>query len=586
MMSPLTRIELPPAVRPAWVVAVDVNGRPATNLALVEVLAGFAAEGVTATFECADPTMDIGQARELAARGARISARLLPDGSQPGAADWAVFDGFVAAVRVEFSPEGRRILLDAIDPLRFAGGSGLVGRHTRTTDDAFVFAPDAPLVFNEAGRPNRSAEPATFGERTCFVFEDRADRAAWWSVSDIANYLLATRVPADLAIALPPADAVAAMCGDAQPTSVDLTGLSLPAALERVARLGDCGFAIEPAPAGGRSRLRWFPGAGLRTIALRHQDAGSALSADTSVWSGQIAFSHDATRHVWVALGEPERVESTFTLLAGWNAALEGGAHRAYSRANPAFLDVADVYRRWVLNEAGDWSAEPFNRGPAADLSGVLGLGDCVPRRRRFLPTLSRDAAGRSLGVVIEVSYDSGVTWRNYTGRVEVLADEAGVRVVDDQLPPDYWQAAVAGTLAVRVTACIESDRRARAEWSEQPRADDRRTVEHVRWFAGALRRCWVHASSVLSGRPADEADDRAAASASLALIARRAEPAVAGQLALPCLSAACQVGDRIAGIGGQELSFDAGAALPRVPLVRRVRHRLADHWFTSLELE
>ena len=62
---------------------------------------------------------------------------------------------------------------------------------------------------------------------------------------------------------------------------------------------------------------------------------------------------------------------------------------------------------------------------------------------------------------------------------------------------------------------------------------------------------------------------------------------ATAGRLVLPLLSTAYLPGDRIRGIAGQDLWLQAGGGLlPPEPVVRAVRHDLADQWHTTLELE
>lgn len=594
MMPALTLTDRPDnwRLRRAWRVAVDVEDQPGARLALIDVTAGPGAEGVTATFEWTADDASFGKARRIVPRGRRIRARIARTASPGGVADSPLFDGYVIGVRTEFGPAGPRVLLDAVDALRFHyDGDTLIGQLGVYGLGLITLAAESPLVFNEGGRGNRSQSASPIAGRGCFLFEHTPTRAEFWSAADAVNYLLTTRLASDHRILLPTPERLERLCGQVRLAGVDLTGLSLPDALERLAELSGCGFAIEPTASvrdGGRWRMRWFAAAGGRVVVLHHQPSGSKLSADTNVWAGSLAFPHDGRREEWVALGEPERVESTFNLLPAWNPALEGQPHQDYSRANGYFHLVADVHRRWVLNEAGDWSTPPFNQGEPPDLAGLFGTHALVLRRRRFLPCLSRDAAGKSLGVAIEVSYDSGATWQTYAGRVEVLAGEAGVRVADDQLPPAYWQAAVAGTLAVRVTATIESDARVRAVQADEPGPDDRRAVRRVRWLAGRFRRQWVHADSRFAGGSADAVDDRPALAAALAEYVRRhRESPARGTLTLPSISAVFQVGDRVRGIGGQGLSFNADDRRePREPLVRRVRHHLGDDWHTTLELE
>lgn len=544
-----------------------------------------------AMFEWTGASADFGRARELTDRGARVQAHICRPTYTGLADDWLLFEGCLTACRIEFDGSGRRILLDAIDGVTHRhGGRLVVGQWSLTADGSVRHVPDLPATFNANGRPSRSRTQAVVNGRRTWLFEHREEQADFWSLADAINYVLAIHLAGDRRILLPPTERIEALCGDVRPAGAAVTGLGGLDALAELARLGGLAFAIETrSSVRGRSgwRMRWFSDHGGRRVVLRHQRSGERFhSAGTNVAAGSLRFDHDDARHVWAALGELERVESTFALVAAWDPSLEAADHRMFSLANSDFHQVRDVYRRWSLNEAGDWSGEPFNRGPAADLSAVLDGGATLLRRRRLLPCLSRDASGQSAGVLVEVSYDSGTTWQRYGGRIETLTDEAGVRIADGDLPPDYWQAARAGTLAVRVTASIESDRRVRVEFEDPLRADGRRTVEHLRWMGGRFRRQWVDANSRLADAGnADVTDDRPAMTELLRQEMQRAKTAATnGRLVLPWLSTLYAAGDRAGGIAGQALRFGESGG-DREPLVRTVRHQLGDRWQTVLEL-
>ncbi|MCG3180553.1 MAG: hypothetical protein BIFFINMI_02915 [Phycisphaerae bacterium] len=577
--------------RRPWRAAVQVEGAETAGLSLVRVQQRAGAAGARATFEWTSRSADFGNARRLANRGSRIRARIVRSSWPGGIADWPVFDGHLSAVRVEFDGGRRRVLLDAFDGVTHRhGGTRLVGRHGVGADDSVAFIDAARLIFNRDGRPTRSLSEAEINGRLTYVCDERPGGGAFWSVADAINYLLAVHLASDERIALPSRQRVESVCGQVRPRSLELTGAGLLESLEKLADLAGAGFAIEPLQSllgGAGWRMRWFGRGGDRIVVMRHQRAGASMNPTaTNIAGGRLGFDHDDARHVWIGLGERERVESTFSLVAGWDPGLESGDHRTFTRQSAGFAAVRDVYRRWVLNESGDWSVEPFSRGPAANLADLFG-GATLLRPRRLLPCLSSDDDGRSRGVVVEVSYDSGASWRRHPGRVEVLDNEAGVRIADDPLPPDYWQAAVAGTLAVRVTATLESDRRLRVERTDPVRPSGRRTVEHVVDLPGRFARGRVDAGSQFAGGPADEADDRGAAAAMLdELIARHPSAATGGRLELPWLSATWQVGDRVRGIGGAGLSFAAGDAdQPREPLIATVTHDLEGAWQTVLEL-
>ena len=128
--------------------------------------------------------------------------------------------------------------------------------------------------------------------------------------------------------------------------------------------------------------------------------------------------------------------------MPGWDPGQAGQPREDYRRGgNPDFGQVAEVYRKWVLNEAGDYSGSPWNAGPAYDFGPLFGDAS-MPRRRPLLPTISTDAAGESCGVYVEVSYDAGASYARYAGPVSVLRDECGIYLSSDQLPPELFLAA------------------------------------------------------------------------------------------------------------------------------------------------
>jgi hypothetical protein len=536
---------------PQWRIVVDLEGgEPAPPLAVVNVRCGCGREGVDATFEWTGRSPEFGDVRRLVDRGQRVRALIACDGpaaAAPAAPPfWTLFDGYVVDVRVEFSGDGRRMLIDAIDGVRYrCGGTALCGQHAVNPAGQVVLAEDMRVAFNAAGRPNRSQQQASINGRPCFVFQPDPAAATFWSACDIIDYLLARQMAGDDRIDLPSGDGLNAMCSAVVPRGLDVTGWDVLTAMEHLARLASVEFAIEAFPLiayGARWRMRWYPATGGRVAVMFHPRAGQPVSVMTNVLAGSMRIDHDNARRIWIGLGEPERVESTFSLVAGWDPAGEGGPHRDYSRSGSRFTAGQDVYRRWVLNEAGDWTTPPYDRGPATDLAALFGTADCLLARRKFLPCLSRDATGKSFGIVIEVSYDGGTTWRNYAGRVEVLADEAGVWIADESLPPAYWQAATAGSLKVRATASLESDRRVKAEVIDSPRPDYRRTVTRLVQLPGRFRRQWVDSHSQLAGlaASADVLDDSTQLAEVLAERVRHDMTAgTRGQITLPWLSAA-----------------------------------------------
>ena len=96
---------------------------------------------------------------------------------------------------------------------------------------------------------------------------------------------------------------------------------------------------------------------------------------------------------------------------------------RHYHRQGSEFSVDGDVSRLWVLNEDGACDPAVYNRNaPFDDYSPfefstvadetVTARGGWISPARRLWPVVSASADGRTLGVWVEISFDSGSTWQ------------------------------------------------------------------------------------------------------------------------------------------------------------------------------
>ncbi|MHB1156100.1 MAG: hypothetical protein ACYC26_04595 [Phycisphaerales bacterium] len=271
-----------------------------------------------------------------------------------------------------------------------------------------------------------------------------------------------------------------------------------------------------------------------------------------------------------------QEVESTFTLTAGWPAWDEGKADAEYVKSTSGDFDaVANVYRAWVLNEDGTYD------GAAFDLTSLFGDGlSMAGRTVRFRGCLTRDEAGRSLGVVVEMSVDGGENWVRYPGRLSVMTDRAGVYLEDDALPPAFFAAAKTGQARVRVTATVASawpTRRVR--WMGNPfagRFEETRFDVRDRFAWRRVDATSRYANAVARGqRAADVADERMKMEQWLATQAANAKASpVKMRMTGPMLG--LRVGDRLGMIDGWEIGVttdEPGIARRDVTLTR-IEHR------------
>lgn len=196
---------------------------------------------------------------------------------------------------------------------------------------------------------------------------------------------------------------------------------------------------------------------------------------------------------------EAVKVAKEFWQPLGPTSGLDAGALAKYLKSHQDHPEVADIGRKWALNESGRYPAEdadeellyardvePFEKAqydtfdfstiPIVDyyFSGdELDLAeDAFPtfamRPRPFRDPLTKLAGGET-GPYVEVSFDSGTTWHHVNG-VQISPTEAGVTFsVESPLeitPPNtnwwdqnMWYAIIDGTFRVRVTAAVAGDR-------------------------------------------------------------------------------------------------------------------------------
>lgn len=400
-------------------------------------------------------------------------------------------------------------------------------------------------------------------------------QATRWTAAAAINYLLATE---DLAgLTLPSAAEVESLCGGIELGEMDLSHKTLGEALCAIA--GRAGLALK-AVSDQTGLVLYHPGSGRRRQ-VQLQPAGMACDAAASnLLTGSVSFtSRPAVRGV-TCLGEQRQYESTFQLLPLWDRNLEGQSHRQYSRSRGGdWPAMADVFRRWGLNEHGWYCDEPWGL-PRHSFDGLGGEDFPLAAARRFMPCLSVDDCGQSLGVVVEVRCDHDGPWRRWTQPVWISPGECSIYLGGDSLEAEFFQAAVAGTAAVRVTAVVASDRRVTVEL---PAGEGNPTDVLDLWAQAAWRS--VHASSVFHSthQPGGQRDDTAAMLAIAKAHQQKMSAAVSGELRLAWADTGFDAGDVVERIDGRCIGLSS--SLGRPVSIAAVRHDFQD-WQTILSLQ
>jgi len=323
----------------------------------------------------------------------------------------------------------------------------------------------------------------------------------------------------------------------------------------------------------------------LRTVAGgRRQRVALSASAARSALSRLEADERPPLPVKLIARAGGAVVESTFELVAAWDPAKESLADGEYARSTSGDFDsVANVFRLWALNEDGAYSAAPFDRGEPFDVSALFGDGrEARGTPMRFGDTLTLDDAGRGIGAVVDTSIDAGATWTRYGGVVRVRDDHAAVYLDDDALPAAFIAAARVGEARVRVTATLRNPWPLEAtRWLGNPFRGA--YTERVIDAGDGYRHRFVHPGSrfhaaVRAGlRVADEADDRAAMVAWLAMQPpmRERRP---GKLRIELAGAThgLRVGDQLTQLAGRRVGPTSGASLSgdRLVVITKLRTR------------
>jgi hypothetical protein len=553
---------------PAGTAAVFVEGVLCAELEPVEVVRGgwpdfgratlrvTAAFGVTAGARCASPPRP-GQIEDRFPMGAEVSLRQVFNRAGPkvAPADLTLFIGQIERVETRIGPEGQTVQFTVRDFSGVMERITVYGRHVGDGAGGSLFLPGLDTTFNPGGRDNAAVEPIEVNGQSYLAFCASDTEAKAWTCASVINYLLSVYLPTDQ-LHRPGMEQLLALTQGRLVRDLDLSGLNLLDALHRCCEVAGLQFRFAPrlVETGPRQAVVFYPNGRGRAVELNCQTTGQGLSlSKTNIASLQGRRGLYPVTHRYIGQGDFKMYEATFELVKAWDPALEGADYDLFGAStNPEFHKVRDVYRKWCLNEAGDYSGPPYNQGPAYALTGVFESEAYVRQRRRFWPTLSAGMQGKSLGYFLEVSFDGGEQWWQYFHAFNNLLDEAGVWLSSDQLDVNTWVAALKSVLRFRITASVISDERLTCIAADGPVGSAAPVVDHVITLPRRFQYRKVSARSVLKGRtegfgPADEVDDSAAvhdfvrqqATASAAIIETI-------DLQTPTLALHFQPGDRV----------------------------------------
>jgi len=445
----------------------------------------------------------------------------------------------------------------------------------RLAGGALVEVKRARTHFNADRNSLATSSTVCLGRRMCRAF-DSSLTARRWTVADALGYLLAATVPQ--AFETPSIEELDALGGQIDLGSLDVTGKSAAEAIAEVARRA--GLQMRSGQE-GESIVAFRPGVQGRGRNVRLQRAGASLDTTKSnLCDARINIIRRPARRPLLALGERKQYESTFELFKGWGETLQTGRWRDFVRSkSDNWAELACVYRKWVLNEHGWYSGSPWNL-PVHDFSNISEEAFLVQRARRFLPCLSTDTHGQTLGTHVQFRCGSEGPWVRWRGPVWVSRHQCAIYLGGDSLPGEFFEAAVNNQVTVRATCVVEADQRIATEIPGDPNLP--REVLDL-----SDRAAWrsVHESSVFRaaqgvGTP-DERDDSRLLTH---LARRRAEmlsTATEAELRLGWVDTSYRVGDIVERIEGRE--FELASSPDTRAYVKAVTHEFAAEQTTRL---
>jgi len=467
---------------------------------------------------------DTSQDREIEAElaiGKSVCIRRCFNGCAPGAAafSFTIFEGQIEGVEERLGPDDTAVEIIAKDFSADLKRITVYGQRVGNPDGSTLHLSGADTIFNPDGKANATVEPVENNGKSYTVFAAESPSGKLWSFAEVINYLLCEYLPGGQLCTVS-IEQLRALTDNQVVRDLDVTGLNLLDALHRCCeRVGlEFKFVPRPVSAGPRQAIVFYKSGRGRAVELNCQQAGEQLSiSKTSIACLRSKRNFWPITHKYISQGDFKVYEATFELVKAWDSADEDTDYGKFSPStNPNFYQVKDVYRKWCLNEAGDYSGAPYNQGDAFDFSQIFESSNFVRRRRRFWPALSSDKQGRSLGYFLQVSFDNGLHWWQYLYAFNNLLDECGVWLSSDLLDVETWVAALKGVLKFRITASVICDERLDCVVADGPMDSVVPVVEHIITQPRRFKYRKVSGQSIFSGSsdetlgPPDEIDDGA----------------------------------------------------------------------------
>jgi hypothetical protein len=454
--------------------------------------------------------------------GKSVRIEQVYNGLAPGvsAFSFAIFVGQIEGIETRLDSGGELVEIVAKDFSSQLKRITVYGQRVRSSDGSSLFLGGSDTAFSEDGKANAAIEPIEHNGKSYTAFAAEPSKGKLWSYAEVIEYLLCEYL-SEGRLQLPSVERLKALTDDQTARDLDVTGLDLLEALRRCCERTGLRFKFVPrfVSTGPEPAIVFCKNGTGRVVELNCQQAGERFSiSKTNISKLHSRKNFFPVTHRYIGQGDFKVYEATFELVKAWDSADESTDYDIFSSTtNPDFYKVKDVYRKWALNEGGDYSGLPYSQGDAFDFSKIFESSSFVQRRRRFWPALTTDKQGKSLSYFLEVSFDNGLHWWQYLYAFNNLLDECGVWLSSDLLDIDTWVAALKGVLKFRITASVVSDERLSCVVADGPMNSVVPVVDHIitlprqfKYRKVSNRSVFANSSEESLGTP-NEIDDTAA---------------------------------------------------------------------------
>ena len=515
-------------VLPGATVSISLDGSLCPYLELMEIVRSDWPEfgwAKLAYNPAAYPQAGLMVAEEIEAElviGKPVCIQQIYNGTAPGASAFSfpLFVGQIEGIETKLAPEGERMEITAKDFSANLKRVTVYGQRVGSLDGSTLFLVGSGTIFNEDGKANACPEPIENNGHSYTVFYADPSAGRLWSYAEVINYLLCEYLP-DGQLQTQNIEQLQILTKNQTVRDLDITGLNLIEALRRCCERIGLKFTFVPrlTPTGPDQAIAFYKSGTGRAVELNCQRHGEQFSiSKTNIVRLHSRKNFWPVTHKYIGQGDFKVYEATFELVKAWDPAGEDTDYDKFSPStNADFYQVKDVYRKWCLNEAGDYSGAPYNQGDAFDFSKIFQSSNFICRHRRFWPVLTTDKQGKSLGYFLQVSFDNGLHWWQYLYAFNNLLDECGVWLSSDQLDVDTWVAALKGVLKFRITASVIGDERLSCAVADGPIDSTVPVVDHIITLPRRFKYRQISSQSIFKnssdqslGKP-DEAEDSTA---------------------------------------------------------------------------